>query len=61
VHLAARGVWRGFEPEALRDLAFEPPMLEVGCGNGSFTALFDIHIQQDITSIRSIRAREKET
>jgi SAM-dependent methyltransferase len=31
--------WRAAELKALRQCAFDPPVLEIGCGNGRFTSL----------------------
>jgi SAM-dependent methyltransferase len=40
--------WRWFELEALRRLAFEQPILELGCGDGAFTALLGTHVREGI-------------
>jgi SAM-dependent methyltransferase len=40
--------WRWFELEALRRLEFEQPILELGCGDGAFTALLGIHVEEGI-------------
>jgi SAM-dependent methyltransferase len=36
--------WRAAELKALRSCKFESPVLEIGCGNGRFTALFLQHV-----------------
>ncbi len=38
--------WRWFELEALRRVEFDQPMLELGCGDGAFTALLGVHVEE---------------
>jgi SAM-dependent methyltransferase len=40
--------WRFFELTALRQLELERPILELGCGDGAFTAILDIHVEEGI-------------
>jgi SAM-dependent methyltransferase len=40
--------WRWFELDALRRLEFEQPILELGCGDGAFTALLGVRVDEGI-------------
>lgn len=40
--------WRLFELQALRESTFERPILELGCGDGSFTALLLDHVDEGL-------------
>jgi len=37
--IPSMAAWRAAELKALRRCAFDPPVLEIGCGNGRFTSL----------------------
>jgi SAM-dependent methyltransferase len=44
----AQAFWRYFEVQALREISFERPILEIGCGDGRFSGLVFSEIDEAI-------------
>jgi hypothetical protein len=40
--------WRVYELHVLREVAFENPIFELGCGDGSFTELLGLEVEDGI-------------
>jgi SAM-dependent methyltransferase len=57
----SEALWRYFELQALRTVPLENPVLEIGCGDGSFTSLLGVRVDLaiDLNARAARRASER--